>query len=44
MIHPLDGAELVQHQLTDLLINAAIVLGAAAILIVGMVLLWRRLG
>ncbi len=44
MIHPLDGSELVHHLLTDLLIKAAIVLGAVAILIVGMVVLWRRLG
>jgi len=40
----MDGSELVQHLLTDLLIKVAIVLGAAAILIVGMVVLWRRLG
>ena len=39
-----EGSELVEHLLTDMLIKGAIVLAAVLVLLVGAVLLWRKLG
>ena len=39
-----EGAELVHHLLVDMLVKGAIGVGALLVLVLGAVLLWRRLG
>ena len=39
-----DGAELVGHLMHDLLVKGLIVLGAVLVLVIGAVVIWKKVG